>query len=106
MLLRNTVCQVKWLSLIEYSTSSDGERVARTVAVKYPTYANVVGKETFEACGLTYNETIEAKSQICGGSDYAWDVRLRRIMNLIEERPLQPVAFGTASPVATASLAR
>lgn len=112
MLLRNTVCQVK-ASLIEYSTSGAGERIARTVAVQYPTYANVVGKSVFEACGLTYNPTIEAKAQICGGSDHAWDVRLRRAMNLIEERPLQPMAFGppegpAASPatVDTAALAR
>lgn len=106
MLLRNTVCQVQ-ASLIEYSSSSEGSRLARTVAVRYPTYANVVGKEVFEACGLTYNETIEGKSQICGGSEHAWDVRLRRAMNLIEDRPLQPMAFAAPpKSVDTAALTR
>lgn len=103
MLLRNTVCQVK-ASLIEYSASVTGGKVARTVAVKYPTYANVVSEQTFKDCGLTYNPTIEGRAQICGGSSHSWDVRLRRAMNLIEERPLPPLAFAPAAPVNTAAL--
>jgi len=103
MLLRNTVCQVK-ASLIEYSASAAGDKVARTVAVKYPTYANVVSEKTFKDCGLTYNPTIEGKARICGGTAHSWDVRLRRAMNLIEERPLPPVAFTPAAPVNTAAL--
>lgn len=73
-------------------------------AISFATYSNFVSREKFEACNLTYPEELaEAEPKRCAGStNLPWDTRIRRLLNLIEERPIENPSRVTAGMSASA----
>ena len=85
-------------TLATLSERHAGEADERVIAIRFARAANFVPQSSFEACGLDYNAAAEAAAAAsCEETDrLPWDVTLRRLLRVIEERPNDRVTASVA----------
>ncbi|WP_339949636.1 hypothetical protein [uncultured Albimonas sp.] len=85
-------------TLATLSERHEGDADARVIAIRFARAANFVPQSSFEACGLEYTAAAaSAATATCEEQDrLPWDVTLRRLLRVIEERPNARVAEAAA----------